>query len=117
MSLSAAATPRSPLEPDSVVPAPIVMPRPQIDFDIPGATQASAFIPSVNTLPVSWTPATQPTPPMAFQLAEDPYFLPIPATPPNPDSPVGVRPCRNCSLAVSAKARFCRRCGAAQFDN
>ena len=34
-----------------------------------------------------------------------------------PDSPVGVRPCHNCQLAVSAKAHFCRRCGAAQLAN
>jgi hypothetical protein len=26
----------------------------------------------------------------------------------------GIRPCYNCSLPVSASARFCRRCGSAQ---
>jgi hypothetical protein len=29
-------------------------------------------------------------------------------------SPPSVRPCHNCHLSVSAKARFCRRCGSAQ---
>jgi hypothetical protein len=29
-------------------------------------------------------------------------------------TPTGVRPCRSCQLSLSAKARFCRRCGTAQ---
>jgi hypothetical protein len=28
--------------------------------------------------------------------------------------PTGVRPCQGCQLSLSARARFCRRCGAAQ---
>jgi len=45
--------------------------------------------------------------------AAQPYFLPVPGH--QQSAPVGVRPCRNCNLAVSAKAHFCRRCGTAQL--
>jgi hypothetical protein len=41
--------------------------------------------------------------------------MPPPGQRPKPTpGPVTTRPCSSCGLSLSAKARFCRRCGAAQ---
>jgi hypothetical protein len=68
-------------------------PPPRIDFDLP-------------------------PPPPAFLIAreKEQWIAPIVARP-HVDSPraiPAVRPCTHCDLPVSAAARFCRRCGAAQ---
>jgi hypothetical protein len=61
-----------------------------------------------------------PAPPPAYLLSRAPQPQQVPA--PRPHLPAGlfdgpgpiIRPCPTCDLPVSAKARFCRRCGAAQ---
>jgi hypothetical protein len=45
---------------------------------------------------------------------EFPAYASLPVPPPVVAGPASVRPCHNCQLSVSAKARFCRRCGSAQ---
>jgi len=66
-----------------------------------------------------------PVPRMEFDLPEAPpayVIAPQPAPAARPNLPVGlfdtpgpgIRPCAHCDLPVSAKARFCRRCGSAQ---
>jgi hypothetical protein len=45
---------------------------------------------------------------------EYPSYAHLPAPAPIVAGPPSVRPCHNCQLSVSAKARFCRRCGSAQ---
>jgi hypothetical protein len=45
---------------------------------------------------------------------EYPSYAHLPAPAPVVAGSPSVRPCRNCQLSVSAKARFCRRCGTAQ---
>jgi len=89
---------------DNIVPAPFVIPRPQISFD---EAAAAAMVP----LP----PNPAPLPAAQFAGAQQPYSLPLQSR--TPAAPVGTRPCHNCQLQVSAKARFCRRCGSAQMAN
>jgi len=88
------------------MPAPVVLPspRPQISFDESGAAAASL-------VPLAPPPMAMPVP---VQFLAQAYHLPVPQRP-TVAGPVGVRPCRNCQLAVSAKAHFCRRCGTAQL--
>jgi hypothetical protein len=83
--------PMGPILPPPPPPAPF-MPLPRLEFDLPAA-------------------------PPAFVIARpDPNLAPRPILPaglfegPGPT----VRPCPNCELPVSARARFCRRCGSAQ---
>ncbi|MEP7158629.1 MAG: hypothetical protein ABI797_04325 [Chloroflexota bacterium] len=45
---------------------------------------------------------------------EFPAYASLPAPARVVAGPASVRPCHNCQLSVSAKARFCRRCGTAQ---
>jgi len=75
-------------------------PRPTIPFEQPYA--------SMPPMPM----AAAPTP---IHQALQPYHLPLPALASQEQAPAGVRPCRNCQLAVSARAHFCRRCGTAQL--
>jgi hypothetical protein len=89
---------------DNIVPAPYVFPRPQISFD---DAAAAAMVPQ--------PPNPAPLPAAQFAGAQQPYSLPLQQRPAS--GPVGTRPCHNCSLQVSAKARFCRRCGSAQMAN
>jgi hypothetical protein len=47
-------------------------------------------------------------------VPEYPSYALMPLAPPEAPAPGAVRPCRSCQLSLSAKARFCRRCGTSQ---
>jgi hypothetical protein len=98
-------TPPPPTVPsDNIVPTPYVFARPQISFDEATAAPMVPLPPNPAPLPVA-----------QFAGAQQPYGLPLSSRP--NAAPVSTRPCHNCSLEVSAKARFCRRCGSAQMAN
>ena len=83
-------TPMGPLMPPP--PPPVASPVPRIEFELPDAPPA--FVIARPPL----TPALRPTLPVGLFDGPGPT----------------VRPCPHCDLPVSAKARFCRRCGSAQ---
>jgi hypothetical protein len=55
----------------------------------------------------------EPAPP-AFVQAHEPMMYAFVPPPARVAEPAALRPCRNCQLTLSARARFCRRCGTAQ---
>ena len=95
-------------EPEAVVPPPVFRPLPPLGPIVPPP-------PPVPSMPV---------PRMEFDLPDaPPAYVIAPVQPPQArvlptglfDGPgPAIRPCAQCDLPVSAKARFCRRCGSAQ---
>jgi hypothetical protein len=80
-------------------------------------------------LPLPTLPAYPVAPQIAFSeqtsatasvAAAEPAYQQHSLLAPPPDTShvtsAGLRPCRNCELSLSARARFCRRCGTAQVN-
>jgi hypothetical protein len=109
-------------EPGVLVDAPVVPPTPEV---LPPPVYRP-LPPLGPILPPPPPAGATGTPHIEFDLLETPPAFVI-APPQNqplmrPTLPAGlfdgpapqIRPCRQCELPVSAKARFCRRCGSAQ---
>jgi len=100
-------------EPEPVRPA---LPRmPILPLPRPRQPETELPLPPIFDYPVApqihferqhVTHAVQPEYPSYAQLARPTLHTTI--------TPTGVRPCQSCQLSLSAKARFCRRCGTAQ---
>ena len=108
-------------EPDVLVEAPVVPARPEV---LPPPVYHP--LPPLGPIMPPPAAATSANPLMAFDLLEPPpAFVIAPQQSQvlmRPTLPAGlfdgpapqIRPCHQCDLPVSAKARFCRRCGSAQ---
>ena len=119
--IAAAADAEPPSEPDGLVEAPVVPARPEI---LPPPVYRP--LPPLGPIMPPPPAAASAAPSIAFELPESPPAFVI--APPQaqvlmrPSLPAGlfdgpapqIRPCHQCDLPVSAKARFCRRCGSAQ---
>jgi hypothetical protein len=109
-------------EPGTLIDAPVVPPQPEV---LPPPVYRP--LPPLGPIVPPPPPAAASAPPrIDFDALEPPPAFVI--APPQaqvlmrPTLPAGlfdgpspqIRPCHNCDLPVSAKARFCRRCGSAQ---
>jgi hypothetical protein len=92
-------------------PTPPLPPPPPFEGGLPPGTPTSAapvpplpppFVPQVPGVPSAPPPVASPLPAVA------------PSGTPAPKPPGGAYECTSCGLPLSAKARFCRRCGAPQ---
>jgi hypothetical protein len=104
------AEPVAPAEPE---PAPPVRPH------VPAPPAVLPPLPPPAEPPVRPTITFDVPPPPAFVIAQQatqPAMLSAPTLPPQAvEQPQPtIRPCRNCQLALSARAHFCRRCGSRQ---
>jgi len=120
-------TPQPPPPTPTVASAAIVQPAPQPPTPPPAAAPAVPIAPAaaVFNQPAVPPPVVQPAPPPTAnpQLVAPGAVPPLPvqAVPPATAGPVpppaaraNTRACTNCNLPLSAKARFCRRCGSPQ---
>jgi len=99
-------------------PAPIEQPAPVV-LTAQGLGSAATPPPIAMPQPQAGMAAAPVPPPAAAQASQPPpgYAAPLPL--PMPSAPLaakrtGSQGCPNCGLPLSAKARFCRRCGAPQ---
>jgi hypothetical protein len=112
-------TPTTPIAPEPTwpqapsTPAPTYRPLPPLGPIVPPPPPASSVTPRIEF--------DIPQTPPAYLINQQQHARPQ-ALAPRPQLPPGlfdgpgpiIRPCPTCDLPVSAKARFCRRCGSAQ---
>ena len=87
---------------------PLPRPRSPSDLELP--------MPALPEYPNAPLIHFEPTPPAYASAPEPIAYAFMPPPPPRAIESPGLQPCRNCELTLSARARFCRRCGTAQAD-
>ena len=119
----------APAQPPAAVARPQVIPQapvkpPPPPHQVPAPPQQPPVPPPAPRSAPRSAPPPQPPPPPQVPAQQQPAFVPPPA-PPAPTTPparpravprprTSTHACASCGLSLSAKARFCRRCGAPQ---